>query len=56
MPCRARRINDQMICGSCRKAWDANDPEPPPCAPAEAFEGIMRQIYANLGGINERAR
>lgn len=29
--CRARRVNDQMLCGFCGYAWDLDDPEPPKC-------------------------
>lgn len=30
--CQARQHSDQMLYGRCGLGWDANDPEPPPCA------------------------
>lgn len=31
--CKAKRYNDQYICGRCALQWDVKDPEPPVCLP-----------------------
>lgn len=36
----AHRYGDQMQCSHCGKAWDVNDPEPPPC-----------EVYDRSGGL-----
>ena len=33
--CQAVQHSDQMVCDKCDQSWDANDPAPPSCAPAE---------------------
>lgn len=34
--CRARRLNDQMVCYHCSKSWDVDDEDPPKCEPKKA--------------------
>lgn len=45
---RARQYSDQMQCAACGKAWDVNDPDPPPCVvaapPQERFYAILRPL------------
>ena len=54
--CRARQVNDQMIC-PCGKQWDVNDPEPPECGGYVAQDARLpgratRRRAAYLGFIN----
>ena len=43
---RPRRYSDQMQCAHCGKAWDVNDPSPPPCV--TVGEVTVRRIRAML--------
>lgn len=41
--CKARQVNDQMICRACGFVWDITDPEPPECAPRKQSVPRRRQ-------------
>lgn len=34
MSCAATRQGDEFYCSRCRSRWDADGPQPTPCAPA----------------------
>lgn len=48
MICKAKRYNDQMICGRCGLQWDVNDPKPPKCLTDRQL-GTQRLIKIKQG-------
>lgn len=52
-PCKARRCNDQMQCGRCGLAWDADDEDRPPCRTAR--DEAMGKIREVLSGGRKRS-
>lgn len=46
--CYAHQTSDQMTCAACDKAWDMNDPFPPPCGVDEPKKTWFARLDAFL--------
>ena len=48
MPHEAIRYGDEYQCAKCGKAWDINDPEPPPCKTGKDLYNEQRKRLSEV--------
>ncbi len=52
--CYAHQTSDQMTCKACDKAWDMNDPFPPPCGVDEPKKTWFARLDAFIDKLKPK--